>query len=313
MARTLPFVETLVPEPGASWFFLDRRLAGGIPFEWHCHPEFELTLTLNSRGNRYLGDHVGPYEDGDLVLIGPNVPHSWRSQERLDPAAPHVALVACFSSDWIARLAEALPELAHVGDLLAGCEQAIGFSRATQQRVAARMGAMRGALPAERLILLLQALNDIGRDAGATTIGTAPPPTHHLPVADTRLCRVLDHIHQSYHARLTIASLADMACVSQSTFHRMFRRHTRMTFGAYVARLRIGHACCRLIESNDPVSKIAADVGYANLSMFNRSFARIKGCSPRQFKRTWQESPGSIPMFGARQLQDRGSGEEFAA
>ncbi|MCR8725380.1 helix-turn-helix domain-containing protein [Frigidibacter sp. ROC022] len=299
MFRSRPFLETLVPEPGASWFFLDRRLTDGIPFEWHRHPEFELTLTLNSRGNRFVGDHVGPYDDGDLVLIGPNVPHSWRSRERLRADQPHMALVACFSPDWIGRLAETLPELSHVSELLAGCVQAVSFSPPTRQRVAERMRAMRGALPADRLILLLQALNEIARDTGAETIGTAPPPTGHLPAADPRFTRVLDHIHHHYAERLTVAALAEMACASQSSFHRMFRRHTRMTFGDYVARLRIGHACCRLIESNDPVSRIAADVGFGNLSMFNRTFARIRNCTPSGFRAAWRNGQEPGPALAA--------------
>ena len=80
-----PFFETVTPEAGESWAFLDRRLQDGIPFEWHQHPEFELTLTLNSRGHRYVGDDVEPYDNGDLVLIGPGIPHSWHSHEAVDP------------------------------------------------------------------------------------------------------------------------------------------------------------------------------------------------------------------------------------
>ena len=83
------FEKVTVPE-GASWALLDRRLDDGIPFQWHYHPEFELTLTLNSRGQRYIGDSIATYDDGDLVLLGPNLPHTWCSAERIDAsgAAP---------------------------------------------------------------------------------------------------------------------------------------------------------------------------------------------------------------------------------
>src|SRR5436305_3904972 len=91
-----PFLETLPVRQGASWSMLNRRLDAAIPFQWHHHPEFELTLTLNSRGQRFIGDNVGPYEDGDLVLVGPNLPHTWSSCEKLDPTRPHIALVLWF-------------------------------------------------------------------------------------------------------------------------------------------------------------------------------------------------------------------------
>ena len=76
-----PYLEHLPVPPDASWSMLNRRLDEAIPFQWHHHPEFELTLTLNSRGERFIGDHVGSYEPGDLVLVGPNLPHSWASRE----------------------------------------------------------------------------------------------------------------------------------------------------------------------------------------------------------------------------------------
>ncbi|WP_212744130.1 hypothetical protein [Ramlibacter sp. 2FC] len=59
-----------------SWLLFDRQLPD-FPFNWHYHPEFELTLTLNSEGMRFVGDHIESYGDGDLVLVGPNLPHAW--------------------------------------------------------------------------------------------------------------------------------------------------------------------------------------------------------------------------------------------
>ena len=98
-----PFLERVQRPPGASWAWLDRKLDNGIPFQWHHHPEFELTLTLNSRGQRFIGDHIGEYGDGDLVLIGPNLPHTWVSRDRI-AEGPHVAQVMWFHPDWTAAL-----------------------------------------------------------------------------------------------------------------------------------------------------------------------------------------------------------------
>lgn len=72
-----PLLEHLPASPDASWSMFNRRLDDAIPFEWHHHPEFELTLTLNSRGQRFIGNHVAEYDHGDLVLIGPDLLHTW--------------------------------------------------------------------------------------------------------------------------------------------------------------------------------------------------------------------------------------------
>ena len=93
------FEKVTVPE-GASWALLDRKLDDGIPFQWHYHPEFELTLTLNSRGQRYIGDAISGYDDGDLVLLGPNLPHTWCSAEKIEAGRPHHAIVMWFTEAW---------------------------------------------------------------------------------------------------------------------------------------------------------------------------------------------------------------------
>ena len=84
--------EVVPKSAGLSWQRLDRRLEHGIPFNWHHHPEMELTLTLNCKGQRFVGDNVSGFGDGDLALVGANLPHTWVSQERIDPAKQFAAV-----------------------------------------------------------------------------------------------------------------------------------------------------------------------------------------------------------------------------
>lgn len=278
-----PFLETVTPEPGASWAFLDRRLADGLPFQWHQHPEYELTLTLNSRGHRYIGDDVEPYDHGDLVLIGPGIPHSWHSREAVDPRSPHVALVAWFTREWVGALVQAFPEMAQLSGMLARASQGLSFDRAASAAVAASFEAMRSASPARRLVLLIEVLTTLSHHEAAP-LANAPAEESGL-AADARMARVLDHLHANFAARTSVAEMAQLACTSTSTFHRMFRRHARMTMLEYVVRLRVGRACSLLIGSQQSIATIAADVGYTNLSLFNRQFARAKGTTPGEFRR----------------------------
>jgi AraC-like DNA-binding protein len=288
-----PFFETVTPEPGASWAFLDRRLADGIPFEWHHHPEYELTLTLNSRGHRYIGDDVGPYDDGDLVLIGPGIPHSWNSREAVDSTKPHVALVAWFTRDWVSQLTSTFPEMAHLSGMLARATQGLFFDRGTSEAVASSFESMRSASPARRLVLLIEVLTTLCHCHNATPLANAPRAGAEL-AADPRMVRVLDHLHAHFAEPVRVTTLANIACVSTSAFHRMFRRHTRMTMVDYVTRLRVGRACSLLIESGQSIATIAADVGYTNLSLFNRQFARAKGATPKNFRKQHRVMLGSI-------------------
>src|SRR3954452_2379676 len=137
---------------------LNRRLRDGIPFEWHHHPEYELTLTLNSRGHRLIGDHLGDYDDGDVVLVGPNLPHTWCSECAIDPKRPHVAIVAWFADEWARDLVTLIPELSGVGAMLQEARRGIHFSAAASADVRPLIEGLPGAPPDVRMIHLLQAL-----------------------------------------------------------------------------------------------------------------------------------------------------------
>jgi AraC-like DNA-binding protein len=280
------FYETIAPEPGASWAFLDRRLPEGIPFEWHYHPEYELTFTLNSRGHRYVGDDVDSYGDGDLVLVGPGIAHSWCSQEAIDPDQPHVALVCWFTHGWVEGLVSSFPEMQAIMPLLATAGQGVRFSAQARDKAGPLIEAMRGAVPSARLVLLLEVLDILRRDDEAQTLANVPQAPLPDLASDGRILRVLNHLHAYYSESVRVEHLADLACMSPSAFHRMFRRHTRSTMVDYLMRLRIGRACSLLIGTSLPISVIADEVGYTNLSLFNRQFARLKGLSPLQFRKT---------------------------
>ncbi len=283
-----PLFEKVAVPPGSSWSLLNRRLPDGIPFQWHYHAEFELTLTLNSRGQRYIGDSIADYDDGDLVLIGPNLPHTWNSSERLHDAAPHIALVMWFTEEWAATVAQKLAEMQPVAAMLARAGRGIAYSRGAAEAVRPIIETIPARPPADRLFRLMEVLTLLSADADWQWIASPGADRQKVGSPDQpRISRVLDHIHAHYRERISIAALADLAALSVSGFHRLFRRHTRLTVGDYVAELRIGQACALLVNTRRPIAHIADEVGYANLANFNRQFRALKGLTPRQFRQSF--------------------------
>ncbi len=281
-----PFLEHLAPSPGSSWSMLDRRLDAAIPFEWHHHPELELTLTLNSRGQRFIGNHVADYDHGDLVLIGPNLPHTWASREKRDAAQPHVALVFWFRSEWIEGLTGGSVELAPVRRLIAGAGSGLAFDPALGRDLAGEFETMFLLPPARRLTGLLDILSRLaGVEAGQPLSSVVP---RQLEGDRSRLDRVLTHLHRHYHEPVRMDELTGIAALSESGLHRMFRKHTQLTISAYLTSLRIGEACARLSATTQPIQHIAADVGYPSLANFNRQFLRLRGMSPRAYRSSFR-------------------------
>lgn len=276
-----PYLEHLPSSPDASWSRLDRRLDEAIPFEWHHHPEFELTLTRNSRGQRFIGDHVGSYDDGDLVLIGPNLPHTWASREKIRAGQPHVALVFWFGRDWMERLTGEAVELRPIRRLVDRAAAGLAFGPELGLTLAADFEAIYARPPAQRLFGLLDILLRVAEAGGQPLSTTAPTQAE---AGRERIDRVLQHLHRSYQQPLPMEELAEIAALSVSGLHRLFRRHTQSTVSDYLIGLRIGEACSRLSGTSQPIQHIAAEVGYASLANFNRQFRRLRGLSPRAYR-----------------------------
>jgi len=284
------FLEVLPRQSDTSWPMLNRRLDDAIPFQWHHHPEFELTLTLNSAGQRLIGDHTGEYEDGDLVLVGPNLPHTWASREKLDPEKPHRALVLWFHPEWMQQMTAGAVELRPIEQLMARGQNGLQFSRQTGEAVRAEFETIFDREPAERLLSLLAILGQVASDRHAVPLASAPGHQPALQESRERIDRVLTHLHVNYAGPVALEELADIAALSVSGLHRMFRRHTGTTVSDYLIRMRIGDACARLSSTNQPVAHIADAVGYASLANFNRQFRAEKGMTPRDYRAHFRKS-----------------------
>ncbi|MGX9734445.1 helix-turn-helix domain-containing protein [Janthinobacterium aestuarii] len=288
-----PLFEQVTIPTGHSWGLLWREL-DAIPFIWHYHPQFELTLTVNARGQRYIGDHLGDFEPGDLVLLGPNLPHTWSASERIDSAQPMLAVVVWFSLEWVEQLAACFPELHGVRQLAARAGPALHFSADASTRCAHQLLQLNALPVPQRLPLLLDVLLDLAADGAARPLASTAQAPVHADGQQKRMETVFDFMHAHFREEITLETLAQRAALSLGAFHRCFKRHAHCTPGEYLARLRIGRACQQLIESNLAIAVIAQEAGYRNLAHFNRQFRAAKHVTPRAFRLQYRRGPNDL-------------------
>jgi AraC-like DNA-binding protein len=270
-----------------SWTLFDRRLPA-FPFNWHYHPEFELTLTLNSVGERFVGDHIEHYGDGDLVLVGPNLPHAWQSRERLRDDAPHRALVAWFTQAWVDTLHTHYVEFAPLRALLAESVRGLAFSADVRAQAAQRLLALCDAPPAARWLGLVEVLLQLASDTQRRSLALQGFLPVDNPRDRARLERVMSFLNAHYVEPIRLATLAELAAMSESQLQRFFKRCTRMTISDYLNQLRIGRACALLMQPDRPIGQIAAELGYGQASYFTRQFRATKGMTPMAFRRKYE-------------------------
>ncbi|MEY2892306.1 MAG: hypothetical protein RJA98_2214 [Pseudomonadota bacterium] len=264
-----------------------RCIAHGSPTpleRWHCHDESELQLIVGARGRAFVGDHVGHFEPGHLVLTGPRLPHNWVSTDLPEGGLPVRSLVIQFREEPLRRAMAAIPALEELLPLLKRSRRGIeffGLSERVQshfERIQHSHGLARFAQFVE-LLGVLSGCTDYRLLSSAPQIGLAPGD------AGAALAQIVAHVHAHYAEPLAASDMAARAHMSESRFSRAFGKASGSSFAAFVNGVRIHKACELLMNSEQQIASICYAVGFNNLANFNRRFREVKGITPREFRR----------------------------
>jgi AraC-like DNA-binding protein len=280
-----PDLEVIQIRPGESF----STKWHGYPYHtvrWHFHPEFEIHQVVATRGRYFVGDFIGEFEPGNLVLTGPNLPHNWISDLPAGQKVPLRCRFVQFTQDFIAGAMNAFPELKAISPLLQSSRRGVQFSRQTSNEVRPILEGIMEAQGVRRIELFMTIIGLLSRERSARVLASesyVPDPSGYMSVG---MNKALAYIRKNLTQPFSEHDLAAIAGQSTGAFSRSFRKHTGMSLLQYVRRLRINLAC-QILMSNEhtQVLDICFEVGFNNLSNFNRQFLAEKGMPPSQFRK----------------------------
>ncbi len=267
---------------GESFHVEEVRTAGGSSL-FNYHMGCQITLLVQGHGERWIGDHVAPYRDGDLAMMGAFLPHMWRESSR---ATAHHAVVVSFAEDFLGDGFLERPELAGIRRLFARARRGLGFSGATLGVATRLLRALPSQQGMERLLTLLALLRTFA-EAPAKELRELASPDYELPVDGgdgDRLTRVFQYIRDHLDQPLGRTQLARLVGLSDSAFSRFFVARVGMSLPDYLNEVRIGRACRLLMDGESGVAAIARSCGYGNLANFNRRFRELKDQAPAAWR-----------------------------
>ena len=264
-----------------------RYLEHGFPnplVRWHYHEEYELHLIVATRGKVFVGDYIGHFEPGHLVLTGPRLPHNWIST---DVPADGVALrdmVLQFPDAPLRQAAALIPELAEVLPLLERARHGIEFF-GMSQRAHERCARIRQSHGLARLAEFAELLSDLLHCNEYRLLSTVQLQSFEDDAGLARIGGIVDYLSEHYSEKFAMGDLCQRVGMTDSSFSRYFRRATGNSFTDFVNRLRINKACQLLMETDRYVTNVCYDVGFNNVANFNRRFREVKGMTPKEFRR----------------------------
>lgn len=252
---------------------------------WHYHPEAELTLILESSGLRFVGDHIGTFAAGDLVLLGPNLPHVWRNEAAPLPRRQRArSIYVHFHTGWIEATSEVVHELQEIRRLLGRAARGLRFTGPVREHAARVMERLPELSGMRRLLAFLELLQDLAEsDAGVPLSTTGFAPTLDRLTSE-RIRRIHSHVYQNFRTGIGHRDLARLAGLSPAALSKFFRRTTGRTLTEFINEVRVGEAARRLMDTTENVSEIAYASGFSSLAHFNSTFRQLKQVNPSRFR-----------------------------
>lgn len=252
-----------------------------LDFFWHYHPEYELTLIVHGKGTRMVGDHHENFESGDLVFIGPDLPHTWMSDRHMEGNCKVVVIQ--FTKELIQRFI-GLEEDAKINGFLSDSKRGLTINSNKNDNVKNLIKALPSKTGIDKISVFLQILHLLSTLESRTLASSFYQPLKGAE-NEKRINTVCQYIQKHSTEPLTIQKAASIIHLTPSAFCKFFKRITGKTFSDYVNDIRIANVCRDLIATDKQVSTIAFENGFDTLTYFNRIFLKKKGMKPSNYRK----------------------------
>ncbi len=279
--------EIIQADEGSSFRLLHQKVSvGAFRWSYHYHPEYEIVVVFQGSGRRHVGNHLSYYTDGDLVLIGSNVPHAGFGYGTMDL---HEEVVIQFKENFLGDNFWECQEMAAIKQLFERSKQGIAFHGETRTILNERFRKLLTLPHFERLIELLNILQYLANATEYTLLNPVDIRYNFSLKDQERLSKIYKFVEENFTQEIDIQLVADLANLTVPAFCNYFKKNVNQTFTEFVNEYRVNQACKMLLRGEE-ISDVCFHCGFNNVSYFGRVFRELKGKSPSQFRRIFAET-----------------------
>lgn len=282
MRPIVPNLEIIIPSLGSSFSISSHEEKTNIHTNhWHYHPEIELVYINGGSGKRQVGSHVSYYSDGDLILIGSNLPHCGFTDEGTGNKNETVIQM---KPDFLGSAFFELSEMTNIKNLFSQAKQGISFNGKTKKIIGERIEALDEQPQLERLLSMLSILNELESSKDSVVLN-AEGFTMEMQMQDNdRMNMVYNYVKDHFQENISLEKIAELVAMTVPSFCRYFKKITNKTFTKFVNDYRLVHASKLLAEKPISISEISFESGFNNFGHFNKSFKEFTGKSAYQYR-----------------------------
>jgi AraC-like DNA-binding protein len=287
-------IERRLPQDIDKSFIVFNEVGTFFPYPWHYHPEYELVYVRKSTGRRMVGDDIGFFDEGDLVFMGPLLPHVWVNDPvfvRGEAGYLADAIVVQFIDTFLGERFMQIPEVEAFKNFLWLSNRGMVIKGKARKKITTLMDDMLAMNGLQRLSSLLM-IFDILAHTNEYELLASPvfiQDTHFKSSDHFR--KINEYIMRNFHKDISLGEIASVANMAITTFCNFFKSHYRVTFVEYLNTVKIGHACKLLSQNELNIVEVAYESGFNNLANFNKQFKNVKQMTPSEYKKTLLTHP----------------------
>lgn len=251
-------------------------------FFWHFHPEFELVYIEGTNGTRHVGNHISNYTDNDLVLIGSNIPHL--NFDYGISSTDYVHEVLHIKPEIVNHSIAIYPELYSIKKLLQMAQYGIAFHGETKQQIGATLKQWHDLEGFDYYTSVLRVLNTLSKSSDFELLHKSPYINRFKKKDQKRLRTIHGFLEKRYQTKISLDEIAAECNLGREAFCRYFKKETGSTFITFLNQYRISQAK-RMLLSGSSVGDACFACGFESLSYFNRTFQKVSGENPSDFRK----------------------------
>jgi len=283
MIKQKPAFEAIEPIFGHSYLYQkfdsSKKNTDNI---WHYHPEIELVYINGGSGKRRIGSHISYFTDGDLILIGSNLPHCGFTDKFTGNKSE---IVVQMKADFLGETFFDIPEMRKIQNLFEVAKGGIAFSGTTKQKLGEKMEELEHQTDFQRLLSILEVLNELALSNEFKVLNGEGFSLETELKDNDRINIIFNYVKTNFQENIPLTEIAEMVSMTVPSFCRYFKKITNKTFVQFVNERRLVHASKLLTENHMSISEVCFECGFNNFSHFNKSFKAFTGQNPSEYRK----------------------------
>jgi YesN/AraC family two-component response regulator len=282
-----PLLQKLPLTFGSS-FLIDRFESPYFDTPWHYHQEIEIVLCDGGFGKKFVGNHVSDYSEGDLAILGSNLPHWYCADDACYEHQKPASIVIHFLDDCFGKDFFESEEMTEIKYFLKTANLGIEFYGETRTKIQEKIQSLLNADKVARMLGLIEILHLMSATkeyqflSENAIVGVSKKDSE-------RMNEVFNYVLKNFKNDINLSEIANKTRFSEAAFCRYFKLRTQKTFVEFVNEIRIEYACKLLTENDLNILEICYESGFKNLSNFNRQFRKYINNNPKTYRKKMEK------------------------